>query len=121
MTTLTIDLCCNDGRNGAFQGWFDAIEVHAETGEHLEMSSYVIDWPGGPTVSFERYTIRVNGVEYPIRERGTGGGNWCWDSVSMHPKHVAALLRQLHKLGFALDDYDEDFPGLENVIREVST
>jgi hypothetical protein len=117
--TLTVDFCCNDSRNGAFQGWFDAIEVTAETGETLSMNALVLDDNDAPTIAFEPTKLCVNRTYYRSSSRGAGGGNWCWDSVSMEASDVANLLRQLHTLGFCLDEWDTDFPGLEDVIKEI--
>jgi hypothetical protein len=120
MTSLTVDFCCNDGRNGAFQGWFDAIEVTAETGDILTMNSLPIGLPEEcPAITFEPDRICVNGTHYPKRGHGQGSGNWCWDSVLMQASDVLNLLRQLHALGFCLDEWDTDFPGLEDVIKEI--
>ena len=120
MISLTVDFCCNDGHSGAFQGWFDAIEVIAETGDTLSMNTLALDDNDAPTITFEPTKLCVNRTYYPSSSRGPGGGNWCWNSVTMQAADVANLLRQLHALGFCLDEWDSDFPGLEGIIKEIA-
>lgn len=117
---LTVDFCCNDGHNGAFQGWFDGIEVENSRGDRLKGDCLMLDEERAPSIKFDSNTATVNGTKYPKRGGFQGRGNWCWTSVSMTVGDTIALLRQLKRIGFWFeDDSPSDFVELAGVMPEL--
>ena len=101
---ITVMLCCNDHRNGMFQGFVEQIEVGDRSGDiFLAMDGYC-RMSDGPveiaTPSGERRrVIRVGRFQYGVRGYSEWFGNWCWDLARLTSGDAARLLNNLRASG----------------------
>jgi len=88
--TITIDIACNNYRNGSFQGYANDISISLPDGESVELN-------GGYTrIAFPQPNlVRIAGVSASTVRQRSWPGNWCWESVVVS---AADALRILNKL-----------------------
>lgn len=89
MKSLPVCFCCNDYRNGCFQGWFDVVHVERYEAE-IDCSPMVLRDLGGGRVRIGRRVFRYTSVVEWY-------GNWCWDRYWIVDAHQ--LIRYLRERG----------------------
>lgn len=115
---LAVDLCCNDEITGCFRGCFDGIEISNSAGNEITGDCLMFEGDG-PSLTWTPISVVVGRTSYPMRNRRSGRGNWCWDGCSMTVGDVKSLLHQLKRAGWWFEDCDE-FPELQDMLRELT-
>jgi hypothetical protein len=92
----TLHLCCNDDRNGLFQGYVNDVCLDLPDGETIELN--------GPrvSVSFIAETeIRIGRTRSVMLAYREWVGNWCWDCVKVSDGSARKILNYLKERGWS--------------------
>lgn len=87
--TLRVHLCCNDPDNGCFTGQLHSIDING----NLTLTSNFLHW--APRLRYLDDKISIARKHFPVIDRRSHVGNWCWDGVSMCGSVVLELLNWL--------------------------
>ena len=88
-----IELCCNDGDNGAFTGFASAI--HVGDLELISRRWHHASRPG-PRLRIEADRFVLAGKAWPYERMKSYFGNWCWEAFWVEPDVCADFLIWLH-------------------------
>lgn len=89
---MDVHVCCNDGRNGLFEGRVTAIELSDMTLEHCSEHGCKFTVLGDGLFRLSRRVFKFNAWREWV-------GNWCWNAYQLDKDEARRLLQYLKKSG----------------------
>ena len=95
---ISIELCCNDWRNGVDQGYAENIKLFEcdLTGGRVR-TDWLRDRRPNAIAADGDSTLRIGRLLLPCLSYRTWHGNWCWDSARVRLIHAVAIWNYLAK------------------------
>lgn len=103
MTSIPIDMACNDPDNGCFAGRVDQISIGSS---FLELTARRD--PSPRLVELADGRIRIAGRIFPITGSAEWVGNWCWNRYWLELGQAVELVVWLHRRRFFHCDEGEE-------------
>lgn len=103
MTSIPIDMACNDPDNGIFAGRVEQISVGSS---FLELTA--LRDPSPRLVELAGGRIRLAGRIFPITGSAEWVGNWCWNRYWFALDDAVRLIVWLHRRRFFHCDEGEE-------------
>lgn len=122
--SVAVMLAVNDPDNGMPSGRVCGVEVMSDDGVMPELELETGFWyeRDNPTCDIDpaKRRLRVGRRVWAITGWHPHVGNWCWDQVTMRPKHVRELIAHCLKRGFTITMSHDDSEWLPAEQRGVA-